>query len=119
VSPWLGGIVLIAAGAYQWLPFKQRCLLHCRSPLGFFATEWREGSRGALVMGLRHGSYCVGCCWLLMALLFVAGVMNLVWVAALTLIVLLEKVAPGPTIFSRAAGVAMLGAGSWLLLAGH
>jgi predicted metal-binding membrane protein len=116
-SPWLGGTVLIAAGVYQWLPLKQRCLLHCRSPLGFFATEWREGNRGALVMGLRHGSYCVGCCWLLMALLFVAGVMNLVWVAALTLIVLLEKVAPGAAVLSRAAGLAMLGAGSWLLLA--
>jgi predicted metal-binding membrane protein len=118
-SPWLGGTLLVAAGMYQWLPLKQRCLQHCRSPIGFFATEWREGARGAVMMGFRHGSFCVGCCWLLMALLFVAGVMNLVWVAGLTLIVLTEKLAPAAGIFSRATGIALIAVGGWLLLAVH
>jgi predicted metal-binding membrane protein len=116
-TPLLGGSLLIAAGVYQWLPLKQQCLRHCRSPLSFFANEWREGARGALAMGLRHGSYCVGCCWLLMALLFVAGVMNLVWVATLSLIVLAERLAPGATAFARTTGLAMIGVGGWLLLA--
>lgn len=118
-SPVVGGSLLVAAGIYQWLPLKHWCLLRCRSPLGFFASEWREGIRGALVMGLRHGSYCVGCCWLLMALLFVTGVMNLVWVATLSLIVLTEKLAPAPTILARATGIVMIAAGGWLLLAAH
>ena len=71
-SPALSGGLLVAAGLYQWLPVKRVCLSHCRSPLGFFSSEWREGVWGALSMGVRHGSFCVGCCWLLMALLFVA-----------------------------------------------
>jgi predicted metal-binding membrane protein len=116
-SPLLGGSLLIAAGVYQWLPLKQRCLVHCRSPLGFFALEWREGFDGALLMGFRHGSYCVGCCWLLMALLFVAGVMNLLWVTVIALIVLLEKLAPAGRGFGRLTGVALMGWGLWLLLA--
>jgi predicted metal-binding membrane protein len=118
-SPWLGGTLLVAAGIYQWLPLKQRCLRQCRSPIGFFATEWREGPGGAVMMGLRHGSFCVGCCWLLMALLFVAGVMNLIWVAGLTLIVLTEKLAPAAGIFSRATGLTLITVGGWLLLAAH
>lgn len=76
-SPILGGIVLIATGIFQFTPFKQACLNHCRTPMGYFMTEWRDGQWGAFVMGVRHGAYCVGCCWLLMALLFVSGVMNL------------------------------------------
>jgi predicted metal-binding membrane protein len=118
-NPLLGGALLIAAGLYQLLPIKQRCLAHCRSPLGFLVGEWREGARGALVMGLRHGSYCVGCCWLLMGLLFVAGVMNLVWVATLTFIVLIERLAPATTSFSRPIGALLILTGCWLLLAGH
>jgi predicted metal-binding membrane protein len=118
-SPLLGGSLLIAAGLYQLLPVKQRCLAHCRSPLGFLVSEWREGGRGALAMGLRHGSYCVGCCWLLMSLLFVAGVMNLVWVAVLSLVVLIERLAPGARAFSRAVGILLLMAGGWILLAGR
>ena len=107
-SPVLAGGLLIAAGVYQWLPVKGTCLSHCRSPIGFFTTEWREGLGGALTMGLRHGTYCVGCCWLLMALLFVAGVMNLLWVAAIAAFVLLEKLFPRGLLIGRVAGVAMI-----------
>jgi predicted metal-binding membrane protein len=95
MAPLAGGLLLIAAGVYQVTPLKQACLTQCRSPLGYFMTEWRSGTRGALVMGLNHGAFCVGCCWMLMALMFVAGVMNLVWAAALTIFVLLEKATPG------------------------
>jgi len=77
-SPVLGGILLLMAGIYQWTPLKHACLSKCRSPLGFVLNEWREGRWGAFLMGLKHGAYCTGCCWSLMALLFVAGVMNLV-----------------------------------------
>jgi predicted metal-binding membrane protein len=106
-----GGGLLVAAGIFQWTPLKQTCLANCRSPLSFLMTEWRDGKRGAFVMGLRHGAYCVGCCWVLMALLFVAGVMNLVWVAAIAAFVLVEKVIPGGGRISRVAGVALLVAG--------
>jgi predicted metal-binding membrane protein len=112
-SPWLGGGLLIAAGVYQWLPLKGTCLAHCRSPLGFFAAEWREGRAGALAMGLRHGLHCVGCCWLLMALLFVAGVMNLLWIATIAGFVLVEKVMPGGRTVGRVAGAALV---AWGLL---
>jgi predicted metal-binding membrane protein len=115
-SPWLGGGLLVAAGVYQWLPAKDACLAHCRSPLGFFSTEWREGASGALVMGVRHGSFCVGCCALLMALLFVAGVMNLLWVAALAIFVLAEKLGPGGRWLGRATGLLMVAWGIWVIV---
>ena len=115
-SPLLAGGLLVAAGVYQWLPVKGACLSQCRSPLGFFAAEWREGTRGALLMGMRHGSLCVGCCWLLMALLFVAGVMNLLWVATIAGFVLLEKLVPGGARLGRAAGVFLILWGVWLLI---
>ncbi|MGE5104559.1 MAG: DUF2182 domain-containing protein, partial [Betaproteobacteria bacterium] len=86
--PWLGGAVLIVAGVYQLTPVKRMCLDHCRSPLGFLMTHWRNGALGAAEMGLRHGAYCVGCCWALMLVLFAVGVMNLLWVAVLMLFVL-------------------------------
>ena len=86
--------LLIAAGVYQLTPFKGACLTHCRSPLGFLMSHWREGA-GALRMGIAHGPYCLGCCWVLMCVLFVGGVMNLLWIAALAIFVLVEKVAPG------------------------
>jgi predicted metal-binding membrane protein len=114
-SPLLGGGLLLAAGIYQWTPLKGACLSHCRSPLGFFAAEWREGGWGALMMGVRHGSYCVGCCWLLMALLFVAGVMNLLWVAAIAGFVLVEKLLPGGERAGRVAGVVLVAWGMWVL----
>jgi predicted metal-binding membrane protein len=90
-SHWLSGALLLGAGLYQFTPLKDACLSKCRSPLGFLMTEWRPGVRGAFLMGLRHGAYCTGCCAVLMLLLFVLGVMNLAWIALLTLIVLAEK----------------------------
>ncbi len=114
-SPVLGGVLLIGAGIFQFTPLKHACLSHCRSPLGFFMTEWREGRRGALIMGLRHGNYCVGCCWLLMALLFVAGVMNLLWVAAIAAYVLIEKIVPAGHWVSRAIGLLVMVGGAWMV----
>lgn len=115
-SPLLGGILLISAGLFQFTSLKYTCLSHCRSPFGYFMTEWREGTRGALMMGLRHGSYCVGCCWLLMALLFVAGVMNLLWVAAIAAYVLIEKVVPTGHRISQIIGLLLIGWGTWMLI---
>lgn len=114
-SPILGGIILIAAGVFQFTPLKQACLSHCRTPLGYFMTEWRAGKWGALVMGARHGTFCVGCCWLIMALLFVAGVMNLLWIVVIAAYVLLEKVLPNGHKISWAFGVLMIGWGVWLI----
>jgi len=116
VSPVLGGILLILAGVYQFTPLKRVCLSQCRTPLGFLMTEWREGTKGALIMGVRHGIYCVGCCWLLMTLLFVAGVMNLIWVALIAGYVLVEKVVPAGQWVSRAIGLLAVGWGVWLLI---
>ena len=117
-TPFLGGALLLTAGLWQWFPVKQACLYHCRSPLHFLQHEWREGTAGAVRMGVGHGIYCLGCCWALMALLFVGGVMNLLWVAAIAALVLVEKVTrPGPWV-GRAAGLALAGWGIWLLAAG-
>lgn len=110
-SPRLAGTILVASGVYQLTPLKRACLVHCRSPLGFLMTSWRDGKLGALRMGIHHGSYCLGCCWALMCVLFVAGVMSLGWLIALTAFVLLEKVGPHGVVVSRVAGVAMIGAG--------
>jgi predicted metal-binding membrane protein len=114
----VSGVVLLIAGLYQWLPLKRACLTHCQSPLGFLSQHWREGTRGGLMLGLRHGAFCVGCCWLLMALLFVVGVMNLAWVAALAAFVLIEKLAGGGAVVARIAGVAVAVWGSYLLVFG-
>ncbi len=116
-SAYLGGSLLMVAGAFQWSRLKYVCLTHCRSPLSFLMSDWREGAWGALRMGLHHGAYCVGCCWILMGLLFVVGVMNLLWIAALAGFVLLEKVAPKGQAVSRATGVLLLGWGA-LMVAG-
>jgi len=107
----LGGAVLLLAGAYQLTPTKGACLRQCQSPLGFLMTNWREGARGALVMGLKHGKYCLGCCWALMCVLFVVGVMNLAWVAALTAFILIEKFGRSGSYVARLGGVAMIAAG--------
>jgi len=110
------GALLMAAGIFQWTPLKHTCLTHCRSPQGFFMTEWREGALGALRMGLKHGQYCVGCCWLLMTILFVVGVMNLLWMAVIAAFILIEKIAPfGPWV-GRLAGLLLLSTGIWLAL---
>jgi predicted metal-binding membrane protein len=114
-SPVLGGLLLLAAGLYQVTPIKGACLRHCRSPLHFIAGHWRKGTGGALVMGLEHGAYCVGCCWFLMGLLFVGGVMNLYWIAGLALFVLLEKTIPAGHWLTYATGLALVLAGGWML----
>jgi predicted metal-binding membrane protein len=111
----LNGGLLIAAGIFQWTPMKRACLKGCRSPLSFLMSEWRDGAAGAFVMGLRHGAYCVGCCWFLMALLFVAGVMNLLWVAVIALFVLAEKLSPKGELLARVAGVGLVIAGATLI----
>ena len=114
-SPWLGGAILIVAGVYQWTPLKHACLRHCRSPLAFLAEHWQPGMPGALRLGLRHGLYCVGCCWALMLLLFVGGVMNLLWIGAITVFVLLEKLAPYGAQGGRFSGLALMLVGASVL----
>jgi predicted metal-binding membrane protein len=111
----IGGALLLAAGIFQWTPWKNACLHHCRTPLGFILTEWRDGSRGAFQMGWKHGFYCVGCCWLLMALLFVVGVMNLWWVAGIAAFVLVEKTIPAGPLIARAAGALLVACGLWMV----
>jgi predicted metal-binding membrane protein len=110
----LGGAVLIGAGVYQFTVAKRACLRHCRSPFAFLLNAWRSGKRGAGEMGLRHGLYCTGCCWLLMMLLFVVGVMNLAWIAAITALVVAEKLLPGAERIARIAGVGLIAWGAWL-----
>ena len=107
----LAGGVLIAAGVYQFLPVKQACLRQCRTPIGFLMTQWRDGDWGAFVMGWRHGLFCVGCCWALMGLLFVAGVMNALWIVGLTVYVLIEKLVPHSQFVTRLLGLGLIGMG--------
>ncbi|MGH8673619.1 MAG: DUF2182 domain-containing protein [Burkholderiales bacterium] len=112
----LSAAILIAAGIYQWLPVKDVCLRKCRHPIEFFATRWRAGVGGAFRMGVEHGMYCVGCCWMLMLLLFVAGVMNLVWVALIAGFVFVEKLLPAEKFTSRFASAALILSGLVLLI---
>ena len=114
-SPTLNGGLLVAAGIFQWTPLKRTCLKGCRSPLSFLMSEWREGATGAFIMGLRHGAFCVGCCWVLMALLFVAGVMNLFWVAVIALFVLAEKILAKGELLGHVAGIALVMAGAAMM----
>ena len=115
-SPWLAGGILIAAGLFQFSKLKEACLSQCRSPVTYFMLEWREGNTAALRMGLKHGVHCVGCCWVLMALLFVAGVMNLLWMALITAFVLIEKVMTRGDLFGRFGGVGMVVWGIGLII---
>lgn len=117
-APAVGGVLLLGAGIYQLTPWKSACLRHCRSPAAFLTARWRPGRMGAFAMGLDHGAYCVGCCWALMALLFVVGAMNLVWVAALAAFVLVEKLLPAGAFVGRAGAMAMIAAGALLLWEG-
>lgn len=112
-----GGIVLINAGVYQFTPVKDACLARCRSPLSFVQQHggFRGDAYGALRLGVLHGLYCLGCCWVLMALLFVGGVMNILWIAGLMIFILLEKVLPGGRYLTRLAGIAMAAAGIGML----
>jgi predicted metal-binding membrane protein len=114
--PAVGGAVLLGAGLFQWTPWKRACLHRCRSPIGFLMTAWRDGSLGALRMGLHHGLYCMGCCWAMMLLLFALGAMNLAWIGALTALVLLEKLAPRGDALARVAGIAMAAGGVWMVI---
>ena len=111
----LGGAVFIAAGLFEFTPLKERCLVHCRSPLAWIPRHMRPGRLGAFRMGVEHGAYCVGCCWALMLLLFVGGVMNLIWVAFLATIVLVQKVLPGGVTLARFAGLVLVVCGIALL----
>ncbi|MFN6462533.1 MAG: DUF2182 domain-containing protein [Nostoc sp. DedVER02] len=115
-SPILGGSLLLFAGIFQLTPLKQACLSYCRSPIGFLMSEWREGIQGALIMGFRHGIFCVGCCWILMLLLFVTGVMNLLWVAIISGFVLIEKLLPLGVWVGRVAGLLLIGLGIRVIL---
>lgn len=117
-TPVVAGLLLAAAGLYQLSTVKLACLTRCRSPLDFLLTEWRDGRWGAFVMGLRHGSFCTGCCWGLMALLFALGVMNLAWVAVISVVVLLEKVNPQGVWLARGTGVLLIGWGAFVLIGG-
>jgi predicted metal-binding membrane protein len=112
-------VVLVAAGLYQWSSLKDRCLANCRSPLAFVQRHggFRRALRAALRLGLLHGLYCIGCCWALMALVFVGGVMNVLWIAAIAAAVLAEKVLPFGRTVSRTAGAALVVAGLWIALA--
>jgi predicted metal-binding membrane protein len=109
--------VLVAAGVYQWTPLKQTCLRHCRSPLEFLLFHWRDGAAGAFTSGVRHGAFCFGCCWMLMLLLFVGGVMNLAWIGGIALLVLIEKVLPWGGWTGRATGAVMIAWGLGTLAA--
>jgi predicted metal-binding membrane protein len=115
-SPGLTGALLLAAGAYQFTPLKTACLDSCRSPIEFLSRHWRSGARGAFRVGLVHGAYCVGCCWALMLLLFAGGVMNLLWVAGLSVIVIIEKLAPWGRRFGYAVGAVSIAAGMLLIV---
>ena len=107
----VGGAILIGAGVYQLSSLKGRCLTGCQTPLGFLMNNWRDGLRGAFAMGMRHGTFCLGCCWALMGVLFVVGVMNLVWVGVLTVFVLIEKIGPTGVRLARAGGAIMIALG--------
>jgi predicted metal-binding membrane protein len=115
--PVVGGALLVAAGLYQLTPLKQSCLASCRSPLNFLTEHWRAGRSGAWRLGLEHGLYCLGCCWAVMLLLFVGGVMSLVCIAAIAVFVLAEKVAPFGAQGGRLSGAALIVAGIWMAAA--
>lgn len=107
-SAWLSAAILMIAGLYQFLPLKHACLRRCRSPLAFFLMEWRDGRVGAFTLGIRHGAFCVGCCWALMAVMFVVGTMNLAWMAVVALAVLGEKLVPARWRFDSVVGVVLI-----------
>ena len=115
-STLLTGVLLLIAGVYQFSGLKRICLSRCRTPFAFLLGEWRDGVAGAFRMGIRHGLFCLGCCWALMALLFVGGVMNLAWIAALSLVVATEKMLPGGERIATALGIVLIALGSVKLL---
>ncbi len=112
------GLVLLAVGAWQWSAGKAACVSKCRSPLGFMMSDWREGVAGAFAMGLRYAAWCVGCCWLMMVVLFVGGAMSIAWAIAISAYVLLERILPLGRGFDRAVGAALVAWGAWQLVSG-
>jgi predicted metal-binding membrane protein len=110
-NPWASGAILLAVGFYQLSPLKSVCLAHCRSPAAYLARHWRPGWTGAISLGVRHGAFCVGCCWALMLLLFVGGVMNMLWIALISLFVLAEKLIPFGPVVGRASGILLFALG--------
>jgi predicted metal-binding membrane protein len=112
-----GGLVLIAAGLFQWSPAKDACLSYCQVPLVFIQRHggFRRDPFGSLSIGFYHGVYCIGCCWALMALLFVGGVMNVLWIAGIAIFILAEKIVPAGRLLSRMAGLALAAGGIWLI----
>ena len=111
----LAGALLVAAGAWQWSPLKASCVARCRSPLGFMMNEWRDGLAGAFAMGLRYAAWCVGCCGMLMLVLFVAGAMSFAWALAISAYVLVERLLPLGRAFDRATGAVLIAWGAWLI----
>ena len=118
-STTVAGSALIAAGIYQWTPLKRQCLKHCRSPLAFLLQHWRKGAWGAVTNGVRHGIFCLGCCWMLMLMLFVGGLMNLLWIGGLAVVVLVEKTIPWGGRMSQIIGAALVAWGAVALLGVH
>ena len=114
-SRYLGAAIFLAAGLYQLTPLKHVCLAHCRTPIHFLTTHWRNGRVGVLRMGVDHGTYCVGCCWFLMAMLFFGGVMNLLWVGAIAIFVMVEKLMPRGQLLARVSGALMLAYAGYLV----
>ena len=115
-SPTAQASLLIAAGLYQLSPLKSACISQCRSPTQFISRNWRAGTAGAVRLGILHGAYCVGCCWVLMTLLFVGGVMNVAWIIVITILVTAEKLLPVPSILQRTSGAALIAWGAIRLL---
>jgi predicted metal-binding membrane protein len=113
--PWLAGILLIAAGVYQLTPLKTACLAHCQSPLGFLLSHWCDGAVGALRMGVRHGAYCLGCCWVLMLLMFAYGVMSAAAMAGLTVFIVAERLLPADPWSATLPGIVLVAVGLWTL----
>ena len=111
----VGGIILLLAGLFQFTPLKRQCLQYCQTPVSFIHTQWKEGKSGALKMGIKNGMYCLGCCWILMLLLFVSGIMNLLWIVLISLFVLTEKLLPRFTWISWLAGVLLILYGAWVM----
>jgi predicted metal-binding membrane protein len=116
----LGGLLFVAAGSYQWTRLKDVCLAQCQRPFAFLMRQggFRRDAPGSLMLGFRHGAYCVGCCWVLMTLLLVGGVMNVLWIALLALLIILEKVIPFGRQIAPLAGIVLVAAGAWLFSIG-